>query len=63
MIHREFQEPLSASSAALLKNTNLGLPLDMALQKLAKRVPSLDVHFFVSAVLLQKRTAETWPKF
>src|SRR5207302_10741 len=24
--------------------------------KLAKRVPSLDVHFFVSAVLLQKRT-------
>ena len=23
---------------------------------LAKRVPSLDVHFFVSAVLLQKRT-------
>ena len=28
----------------------------MALQKLAKRVPSLDVHFFVSAVLLQKRT-------
>jgi tight adherence protein B len=28
----------------------------VALQKLAKRVPSLDVHFFVSAVLLQKRT-------
>jgi tight adherence protein B len=26
------------------------------LQKLAVRVPSLDVHFFVSAVLLQKRT-------
>ena len=32
------------------------MPLDVALQKLAKRVPSLDVHFFVSAVLLQKRT-------
>jgi tight adherence protein B len=28
----------------------------MALLKLAKRVPLLDVHFFVSAVLLQKRT-------
>jgi tight adherence protein B len=26
------------------------------LQQLANRVPSLDVHFFVSAVLLQKRT-------
>jgi len=35
---------------------NLGLPIEIALQKLAKRVPSLDVHFFVSAVLLQKRT-------
>jgi tight adherence protein B len=34
----------------------LGLPLDVALQKLGKRIPSLDVHFFVSAVLLQKRT-------
>jgi tight adherence protein B len=35
---------------------NLGLPIEVALQKLAKRIPSLDVHFFVSAVLLQKRT-------
>jgi tight adherence protein B len=30
--------------------------MEVALQSLAKRVPSLDVHFFVSAVLLQKRT-------
>jgi tight adherence protein B len=35
---------------------NLGLPLEVALQNLSKRVPILDVHFFVSAVLLQKRT-------
>ena len=32
------------------------MPLDIALQNLAKRVPLLEVHFFVSAVLLQKRT-------
>jgi tight adherence protein B len=56
MIHREFQEPLAGEFRRTFEEHNLGLPLDFALQKLAKRVPSLDVHFFVSAVLLQKRT-------
>ena len=55
MIHREFQEPLAGEFRRTFEEHNLGLPLDVALQKLAKRVPSLDVHF-VSAVLLQKRT-------
>lgn len=56
MIHREFQEPLSGEFRRTFEEHNLGLPLDLALQKLSQRVPSLDVHFFVSAVLLQKRT-------
>jgi tight adherence protein B len=56
MIHREFQEPLAGEFRRTFEEHNLGLPLDVALQKLAKRIPSLDVHFFVSAVLLQKRT-------
>lgn len=56
MIHKEFQEPLAGEFRRTFEEHNLGLPLDLALQKLAKRVPSLDVHFFVSAVLLQKRT-------
>jgi tight adherence protein B len=56
MIHREFQEPLAGEFRRTFEEHNLGLPLDMALQKMAKRIPSLDVHFFVSAVLLQKRT-------
>lgn len=56
MLHREFQEPLSGEFRRAFEEHNLGLPLDTALQKLAKRVPLLDVHFFVSAVLLQKRT-------
>jgi tight adherence protein B len=56
MIHREFQEPISSEFRRTFEEHNLGLPIEVALQKLAKRVPSLDVHFFVSAVLLQKRT-------
>jgi tight adherence protein B len=56
MIHREFPEPLSGEFRRTFEEHNLGLPLDVALQSLSNRVPSLDVHFFVSAVLLQKRT-------
>jgi tight adherence protein B len=56
MIHREFPEPLSGEFRRTFEEHNLGLPLDVALQGLSARVPLLDVHFFVSAVLLQKRT-------
>ncbi len=56
MIHREFQEPVASEFRRTFEEHNLGLPIEIALQKLANRVPSLDVHFFVSAVLLQKRT-------
>ncbi len=56
MIHREFQEPVAGEFRRTFEEHNLGLPIEVALQKLGARVPSLDVHFFVSAVLLQKRT-------
>src|SRR5262245_27106001 len=56
MIHREFSEPLAGEFRRTFDEQNLGLPLENALQNLAKRVPLLDVHFFVSSVLLQKRT-------
>jgi tight adherence protein B len=56
MIQREFPEPVAGEFRRTFEEHNLGLPIDVALQKLATRVPSLDVHFFVSAVLLQKRT-------
>jgi len=56
MIHREFQEPLAGEFRRTFEEHNLGLPLEVALQKFSKRVPMLDVQFFVSAVLLQKRT-------
>jgi tight adherence protein B len=56
MLHREFQDPLAGEFRRTFEEHNLGLPLENALLKLAQRVPSLDVHFFVSAVLLQKKT-------
>jgi tight adherence protein B len=56
MIHTEFQEPLAGEFRRAFDEQNLGMPLDTALERMAARVPSMDVHFFVSAVLLQKRT-------
>jgi tight adherence protein B len=56
MIHREFPEPISGEFRRTFEEANLGLPIEIALEKLAQRIPSLDVHFFVSAVMLQKRT-------
>jgi tight adherence protein B len=56
LLHKEFQEPLAGEFRRTFDEHNLGLPLESALQKLAARVPLMDVQFFVSAVLLQKRT-------
>lgn len=56
MLHMEFQDPLAGEFRRVFDEQNLGMPLDVALEKLAQRVPLMDVHFFVSAVLLQKRT-------
>jgi tight adherence protein B len=56
MLHREFDEPLGGEFRRTFDEQNLGLPLDVALEKLAARIPLLDVQFFVSAVTLQKRT-------
>lgn len=56
MVSREFTDPLAVEFRRVFEEQNLGQPLEIVLRKLAQRVPSIDVQFFVSAVLLQKRT-------
>lgn len=56
MLHREFENPMASEFRRTFEEQNLGLPLEIALEKLSVRIPLLDVQFFVSAVLLQKRT-------
>jgi tight adherence protein B len=56
MVYREFSEPLAGEFRRTFEEQNLGQPLEIVLKKLGQRVPSIDVQFFVSAVLLQKRT-------
>jgi tight adherence protein B len=56
MVHKEFSDPLASEFRRAFEEQNLGQPLEIVLRKLSVRVDSMDVQFFVSAVLLQKRT-------
>jgi tight adherence protein B len=56
MVYREYSEPLAGEFRRIFEEQNLGQSLDVVLKKLSLRIPSMDVQFFVSAVLLQKRT-------
>jgi len=56
MAQKEYSDPLAAEFRRAFEEQNLGQSLEVVLHKLSQRVPSMDVQFFVSAVLLQKRT-------
>jgi tight adherence protein B len=56
MVQREFSDPLAVEFRRAFEEQNLGQALEVVLRKLSQRVPLMDVQFFVSAVLLQKRT-------
>ena len=56
LVHREYSEPLAGEFRRAFEEQNLGQPLEIVLRKLGQRMPSMDVHFFVSAVLMQRRT-------
>lgn len=56
MLHKEYSAPLGDEFRRTFEEQNLGLPLEVALERLGTRIPLTDVKFFVSSVLLQKRT-------
>lgn len=55
----EVKPPLSTELRKTVDEYNLGLPMKDALLSLTRRTPSVDVRFFVSAVLTQSRTGGT----
>ena len=56
MLAQEEVPPLSVEMRTTAEERKLGLPLDQALDNLAKRLPLLNVRLFVAAVKLQSRT-------
>ena len=56
LLAEEVGPPMSAEMRKIVDEYNLGMSLEDALQNFARRVPSVDIQFFVSAVLTQSRT-------
>ena len=52
----ELRDPVGPEFKKTFDQHNFGLPLRDALDQLAQRVSSLDVRFFVTAVLIQRDT-------
>jgi tight adherence protein B len=56
LVANEMSEPIGGEFSRTFEEQNLGKPLEEALEDLTKRVPNLDLKFFVTAVVLQRQT-------
>jgi tight adherence protein B len=56
MVADEMEEPVGPEFRKTFDEQNFGLPMKDALENLTERIPSLDVRFFATAVLIQRET-------
>lgn len=56
MVADEAPDPIGPEFKKTFDEQNFGMPLKDALGNLGQRVPLIDVHFFVTAVLIQRET-------
>lgn len=55
-IYEQLPPPIATEFAQVYHEQNLGVKIEDALQSMANRVDSLDVRFFVTAVMIQRQT-------
>jgi tight adherence protein B len=56
LVANEMSDPIGGEFGRAFEEQNLGKPLEEALEDLTKRVPNLDLKFFVTAIILQRQT-------
>ena len=56
LIATETEAPLAREFGRAFDEQNFGIPLDEAIENMAKRVPNMDLRFFATAVILQRQT-------
>jgi len=56
VVHDQLPDPVSTEFGRVFHEQNLGIRMDDALLSMADRVDTLDVRFFVTAVLIQRQT-------
>jgi tight adherence protein B len=55
-VANEMPEPISKEFNMVFEEQNLGIPLEHALKSMLKRVPNMDLKFFVTAVAIQRQS-------
>ena len=56
VISDEMPAPLATEFGMAFEEQNLGVPIDKALRSMLRRMPNLDLKFFVTAVAIQKQS-------
>ena len=56
LIASETEDPLAREFGRAFEEQNFGIPLDEAIENMARRVPNMDLRFFATAVILQRQT-------
>lgn len=55
LISREMEDPMGTEFGKVLQEVNLGTPLEVSLDSMAKRVQSSDFELLVTAILIQRK--------
>ena len=56
VVIQEMPAPIAAEFANVYEAQNLGIPIEQALRDMLKRMPNLDLKFFVTSVVIQRQT-------
>jgi tight adherence protein B len=56
LVAEEMKGPISEEFGRVFEEQNLGIPIEISLRGMADRIPSMDVRFFVIAVVIQRAT-------
>lgn len=56
LVADEMKGPIAVEFGRVFEEQNLGIPIEISLRNMAERVPSMDVRFFVTAVVIQRAT-------
>ncbi len=56
LVSEEMKGPIADEFGRVFEEQNLGIPIEVSLRGLADRIPTMDVRFFVIAVIVQRST-------
>jgi tight adherence protein B len=56
LVADEMKGPIAEEFGRVFEEQNLGIPIEVSLRGMADRIPSMDVRFFVIAVVIQRAT-------